>query len=356
MGKSRGNNGSTGGQAAAKAAVVANKNKEHPSSTIASSSSVFTEITSMASDPIFLHTFYITLIAALLFLLLNAASRESTTSLGKNKQCPLVKEKICPKATVTVKEEIREVLDRSSYDYEFKVNEEVGKENEKYFDIPPDIFHNRLLRVWKWKSRLSIQQCDSFWKTAEELNDYGEYSKFGDEFPTLDVSLEKFPRHMNKAIDLMMTGLVDFITDKFIPKLDIDGHEMKFTNGSLYFGDNIEYQQFLQFKGPPFVIKYDASGGKTAKLRTHKDNSDVSFILLVNKPTDFGDGGTYFHAINKTLYLDQGEALIFNGQLVHEAIPISHGKRFVVSGFIKFSDEFMKMKTLGTMATTPHFL
>jgi predicted 2-oxoglutarate/Fe(II)-dependent dioxygenase YbiX len=92
------------------------------------------------------------------------------------------------------------------------------------------------------------------------------------------------------------------------------------------------------------VIKYDASLGKASKLRTHKDNSDVSFILLINEPSDFEGGGTYFHGINKTIYLGQGEALIFNGQLVHEAIPISAGKRFVISGFIKFTDEYIKMK------------
>ena len=92
------------------------------------------------------------------------------------------------------------------------------------------------------------------------------------------------------------------------------------------------------------MIKYDASLGKASKLRTHKDNSDVSFILLISNPSDFEGGGTFFHALNKTIYLRQGEALIFNGQLVHEAIPITAGKRFVISGFITFTDEYMKMK------------
>ena len=51
-------------------------------------------------------------------------------------------------------------------------------------------------KVWKWKSPLTPSQCDSAWKAAEELNDYGEYSKFGSEFPTLDVSLDKLPPRM----------------------------------------------------------------------------------------------------------------------------------------------------------------
>jgi predicted 2-oxoglutarate/Fe(II)-dependent dioxygenase YbiX len=92
------------------------------------------------------------------------------------------------------------------------------------------------------------------------------------------------------------------------------------------------------------VIKYDASIGEASKLRTHKDNSDVSFILLISKPSDFEGGGTFFHAINKTMHLEQGEALIFNGQLVHEAVPITTGKRFVISGFVTFTDEYTKMK------------
>ena len=94
----------------------------------------------------------------------------------------------------------------------------------------------------------------------------------------------------------------------------------------------------------PFVIKYDAALGKGSKLRTHKDNSDISFILLISDPSEFQGGGTFFHAINKTIYLEQGEALIFNGQLVHEAIPITTGKRFVISGFITFTDEYLRMK------------
>jgi predicted 2-oxoglutarate/Fe(II)-dependent dioxygenase YbiX len=103
----------------------------------------------------------------------------------------------------------------------------------------------------------------------------------------------------------------------------------------------------------PFVIKYDAKFGTVSKLRTHKDNADASFILLINRPSEFTGGGTYFHAINKTIHLEQGEALIFAGQLVHEAIPITSGKRFVISGFITFNDEYIRMKRLGTLATIP---
>ena len=279
-------------------------------------------------DPFLLtHAFYLLLVSILCYLLVS-------------------------KRWLSVLERFRPVIDRSSYDFEFK-SRNPDKPNEQSFDLPPDLFTNPLMTVWKWKSPLAPAVCDSIWRQAEMLNDYGEYSKFGEEFPTLDVSLQKFPSRFDKFLQPLFNELAQFIAEKFLIKLPHDGEEMRYANGTLYFGKDIDYVEFLQLKGSPFVIKYDATGGKTAKLRTHKDNSDVSFIILVNKPDDFTDGGTYFHAIDKTLYMEQGEALVFNGQLVHEAIPISSGRRFVVSGFINFADEYKNMKRLGTMATTP---
>ena len=278
-------------------------------------------------DPFLLtHAFYLMLISTLLYLLYS-------------------------RRWLSVMEKLRPVIDRSSYDFEFKPNPK--NPNEESFDLPPDLFYNPLLTVWKWKSNLTSDECTSIWKQAEKLNDYGEYSKFGDEFPTLDVSLEKFPPKFDRILQPLFGDLARFISEKFLIKLPHDGEEIRYSNGTLYYGKDMDYTDFLTLKGSPFVIKYDATGGKTAKLRTHKDNSDVSFILLINKPSDFTDGGTYFHAIDKTLYMEQGEALIFNGQLVHEAKPISSGRRFVVSGFVVFSEDYKKMKRLGTMETTP---
>jgi len=75
----------------------------------------------------------------------------------------------------------------SSWKFEF----EESDPRSSFIDIPPEVLPLSLLRVWKWKSPLTQQQCDSTWKSAEILNKYEEYSKFGSEFPTLDVSLDK---------------------------------------------------------------------------------------------------------------------------------------------------------------------
>ena len=96
---------------------------------------------------------------------------------------------------------------------------------------------------------------------------------------------------------------------------------------------------------------------------SHKDNADVSFILLLNEPeTEFEGGGTYIDALNATVPLKQGEVLVFNGQLVHSAAPITRRKRYVVghpvsphvlirqwhnlcvqlSGFTNFGENYLK--------------
>jgi len=68
----------------------------------------------------------------------------------------------------------------------------------------------------------------------------------------------------------MLQDLGRFIADKFLIKTPIDGDEMKYTNGSKYFDNTVDYFQFLQLKGPPFVIKYDAANGKVSKLRLNE--------------------------------------------------------------------------------------
>jgi predicted 2-oxoglutarate/Fe(II)-dependent dioxygenase YbiX len=89
----------------------------------------------------------------------------------------------------------------------------------------------------------------------------------------------------------------------------------------------------------PFIIKYDST---RPALDLHKDNADISFVVLLSNEYDFKDGGTYFNALNATLTLKQGECLIFPGQLVHSAKPITSGERYVLSGFVNISDAYKK--------------
>ena len=61
----------------------------------------------------------------------------------------------------------------------------------------------------------------------------------------------------------------------------------------------------------------DAQGG----LATHADDSELSFNLLLSRPTDFGGGGTSFEAAGVTLLPAQGEMLSHFGQVRHTRTP-----------------------------------
>ena len=75
--------------------------------------------------------------------------------------------------------------------------------------------------------------------------------------------------------------------------------------------------------------------------------------MLLNDPSDFDGGGTEFEAMG-TLGASLGEALVFNGQLMHRAVPVTRGQRWVLSGFTFFSQEYKDMKRMGTLATMPY--
>ena len=140
------------------------------------------------------------------------------------------------------------------------------------------------------------------------------------------------------------------------------GHGLWDTSG------NFLYDEVVQLKGTPFVIKYEASAGAgagsrdavdeaIAAVRLHKDNADASFILLLSEPSDFEGGGTIFQALGTSpddaLPLEQGELIAFNGQLVHGAAAVTRGRRLVLSGFTTFDAEYTRMKRLGTLASIP---
>lgn len=81
-----------------------------------------------------------------------------------------------------------------------------------------------------------------------------------------------------------------------------------------------------------FVIKYSMEGQKSLEL--HTDGSQLTFILQLNSPTDFGAGGTYFELSNLTVRLEQGDILLHPSKLRHGSLPITAGVRYVAVGFV----------------------
>lgn len=215
---------------------------------------------STVGSSLYLHAFYITVVAVLLYLIKAEKSQHSAiTNQLKESHATILE------LNTKYSDALRPRLDASSFDYAFRKSSETN--DASYFDIPPDIFPNPFMRVWKWNSNLTSSQCNSIWQSAEAVDDYGEYSKFGSEFPTFDVSLDKLNSKLHPMFEKLISDLGRFIVARFITKLEIDGNEMRFSNGTAYYEKDIDYMRFLQLKGTPFVIKYDAALGKASKLR-----------------------------------------------------------------------------------------
>ena len=101
-----------------------------------------------------------------------------------------------------------------------------------------------------------------------------------------------------------------------------------------------------QFGVPPselwledcFVIKYEPTG--QPGLGPHRDDSELSFNLLLSEDDSFEGGGTAFadatpHPL--TLRPQCGELLSHFGRHMHEGRPVTGGRapRYVLAGFVR---------------------
>ena len=92
-----------------------------------------------------------------------------------------------------------------------------------------------------------------------------------------------------------------------------------------------------------FIVKYSETGQRS--LEYHKDGSEFSFIICLNK--DFTGGGTEFENPNKIINLNIGDCLVFCGQNRHKGRYINSGTRYILTGFLNFGGmetchEYMK--------------
>ena len=89
-----------------------------------------------------------------------------------------------------------------------------------------------------------------------------------------------------------------------------------------------------------FVIKYEAAEGGQPGLGFHRDDSELSFNILLSSPAGFTGGGTSFHLDETgdqatTLAPQRGEMLSHFGRLNHAGNPVSDGTRYVLAGFVR---------------------
>ncbi|KAJ2081283.1 hypothetical protein H4R24_002460 [Coemansia sp. RSA 988] len=81
-----------------------------------------------------------------------------------------------------------------------------------------------------------------------------------------------------------------------------------------------------------FVIGYHEHHQRALKL--HSDGCLASLTLLLNDPSEFGGGGTFFEKFNLHIEQNPGDAWIHDGKLRHSGLEISHGQRLVMVAFM----------------------
>ena len=93
-------------------------------------------------------------------------------------------------------------------------------------------------------------------------------------------------------------------------------------------------------RGGGGVHRYEAAEGGQPGLGFHRDDSELSFQLLLSSPEDFEGGGTSFEldAAGEdvcTLRPQQGEMTSHFGRLRHAGNPVTSGTRYVLAGFVR---------------------
>ena len=87
-----------------------------------------------------------------------------------------------------------------------------------------------------------------------------------------------------------------------------------------------------------FVCKYEAGAGQ-AGLGVHRDDSEVSFVVLLNDPSEFEGGGTTFvRGETPPAFRSAGGCVLFCGLRVHAGRPITGGVRYILAGFVRVHD------------------
>ena len=127
-------------------------------------------------------------------------------------------------------------------------------------------------------------------------------------YPTYDIDVRKIYSIENFICNVTYSSIIPQIAEKF----------------------NLE-KEYLGVS-ELFIVKYCKEG--QTKLIEHKDGSDFSFIIPLNK--DYVGGGTKFKFLNDIIDPDIGNCTIFCGQHRHKGIEIKSGERYILTGFIMY--------------------
>jgi hypothetical protein len=147
----------------------------------------------------------------------------------------------------------------------------------------------------------------------------------------------------------------------YLDDIDFDG--LLFSDLSELYGIDKEDMEYLDL----FVAHYQAKDSTDSevmdRLEAHRDGSLLSFSLLLNDPSDFEGGGTFYDALrdvepsgilhpNGNIRPSKaGDAVLHCGKLLHGADVVTKGSRTVLVGFIDVSERCQRPGVLAEACT-----
>ena len=81
-----------------------------------------------------------------------------------------------------------------------------------------------------------------------------------------------------------------------------------------------------------FLVEYEAEGRN--HLDEHIDGHTFSYIIQLNEISEFKGGGTRFVDTNQVFHAAPKGVIIFCGRRKHQGLPISEGRRIIITGFV----------------------
>lgn len=103
------------------------------------------------------------------------------------------------------------------------------------------------------------------------------------------------------------------------------------------FGKQAEASQLRERSWKePHLLLYQHIEGKPIHtgVEMHYDGCDVTWICMLSSIDEYTGGGTYIRALRKNIKLQQGQVLIFPGELYHKGCDIRSGVRAMAVCFL----------------------
>jgi hypothetical protein len=171
-----------------------------------------------------------------------------------------------------------------------------------------EICYNRFLQRFIYNSVFSKNVCEWIIYESElyASKNNGWTTRRHKNYPTTDIPIEKISNIFNLCLHSF-----NEIFDKI----------------------KISYclPEYLLFNiNDMFIVKYDSEIQST--LEPHCDGSFLSINILLSNQNDFEGGGTSFKD-GITTFLNQGDAIVHSGKILHSGNKITKGKRYVLIAF-----------------------